>query len=84
MADLSGSMIDDLEELHLRVDKHSFEHHYMVIVVAEIKAKRVLGVLKGYRLSILKMATTHIKLLRQQDHQCLHEKVQYCNTKIKI
>ncbi len=53
MADLPGSMIDDLEELHLGIDEHSFRHQDMVIVVTDVKAKRVLGILKDDRLSTL-------------------------------
>ena len=41
-ADLPGSMIDDLEELHLGIDEHSFRHQDMAIVVTDVKAKRVL------------------------------------------
>ena len=53
ISDLPGMMIDDLKELHLRIDEHSFRHQDMVIVVTDIKAKRVLGVLKDDRLSTL-------------------------------
>jgi transposase len=53
MADLPGLMIDDLEELHIGIDEHSFRHQDMVIVVTDVKAKRVLGVLKDDRLSIM-------------------------------
>ena len=45
--------IDDLKQLHLRIDEHSFRDQDMVIVVTDIKAKRVLGVLKDDRLSTL-------------------------------
>jgi transposase len=53
MAGLPESIIDDLEELHLGIDEHSFSHQDMVIVVTDVKAKRVLGILKDDRLSNL-------------------------------
>jgi len=53
ISDLPGMMIDDLKELHLRIDEHSFRHQEMVLIITDMKAKRVLGVLKDDRSSTL-------------------------------
>ena len=53
ISDLPGMMIDDQKQLHLRIDEHSFKHQEMVLIITDMKAKRVLGVLKDDRSSTL-------------------------------
>lgn len=41
------------EEIHLGIDEHSFSHHDMVIIVTELRKRRVVGVLEDDRLATL-------------------------------
>lgn len=43
---LLRSMINGSEELHLGIDEHSFKHQEMVLIITDVKAKKVLEVLK--------------------------------------
>lgn len=42
------------DEIHLGIDEHSFKHQEMVHTVTEVRAKRVLGILKDDRIATLK------------------------------
>jgi len=53
MIKLPELVADDLKELHIGIDEHSFRHQEMAIMVTDVRAKRVLGILKDYRLSTL-------------------------------
>ena len=53
MIKLPELVADDLKGLHIGIDEHSFRHQEMVIVVTDVRAKRVLGILKDDRLSTL-------------------------------
>jgi len=46
ITDFLRSVINDAEELHLGIDEHSFKHQEMVLIITDIKAKKVLEVLK--------------------------------------
>ncbi|MFW6102222.1 MAG: ISL3 family transposase [Chloroflexota bacterium] len=48
------------DEIHLGIDEHSFEHQEMVYTVTEVRAKRVLGILKDDRIATLKKFLTKI------------------------
>lgn len=43
---LLRSMINGSEELHLGIDEHSFKHQEMVLIITDVKAKKVFEVLK--------------------------------------
>ena len=42
------------DAIHLGIDEHSFKHQEMVYTVTEVRAKRVLGILKDDRITTLK------------------------------
>ncbi len=48
------------DEIHLGIDEHSFKHQEMVYTVTEVRAKRVLGILKDDRIATLKNFLTKI------------------------
>ena len=48
------------DEIHLGIDEHSFKHQEMVYTVTEVKAKRILGILKDGRIATLKSFLTKI------------------------
>jgi len=48
------------DEIHLGIDEHSFKHQEMVYTVTEVRAKRVLGILKDDRIATLKNFLTRI------------------------
>jgi len=48
------------DEIHLGIDEHSFKHQEMVYTVTEVRAKRVLGILKDDRIATLKKFLTRI------------------------
>jgi hypothetical protein len=45
--------LEGAEEIHLGIDEHSFSHHDMVIIVTELRKRRVVGVLEDDRLATL-------------------------------
>ncbi len=42
------------DEIYLGIDEHSFGHQEMVYTVTEVKQRRVLGILRDERISMLK------------------------------
>ena len=57
--DMPG-FIEEEEEVSLSIDEHSFKHQEMVYTVTEVRAKRVLGILKDDRIATLKNFLTKI------------------------
>jgi len=53
MIKLPELVADELEELHIGIDEHSFRHQDMVIMVIDVRARKVMGILKDDRLSTL-------------------------------
>ena len=48
------------DEIHLGIDEHSFRHQEMVHTVMDVRAKRVLGILKDDRIATLTHFLTKI------------------------
>jgi len=57
---LLRSMINGSEELHLGIDEHSFKHQEMVLIITDVKAKKVLEVLKDDRVATLEAFLSEI------------------------
>ena len=53
-------LIQHEDEIHLGIDEHSFKHQEMVYTVTEVRAKRVLGILRDDRIATLKNFLTKI------------------------
>ena len=49
------------DEIHPGIDEHSFKHQEMVYTVTEVRAKRVLGILRDDRIATLKNFLTKIQ-----------------------
>ena len=58
--DLLRSVINGAEKLHLGIDEHSFKHQEMVLIITDVKAKKVLEVLKDDRLATLEAFLSEI------------------------
>ncbi len=58
--DLLQSAINDAEKLHLGIDEHSFKHQEMVLIITDVKAKKVLEVLKDDRIATLEAFLSEI------------------------
>lgn len=57
---LLRSVINGSEELHLGIDEHSFKHQEMVLIITDVKAKKVLEVLKDDRVATLEAFLSEI------------------------
>jgi transposase len=58
--DLLQSAINGAEKLHLGIDEHSFKHQEMVLIITDVKAKKVLEVLKDDRIATLEAFLSEI------------------------
>jgi len=57
---LLQSVINDAEKLHLGIDEHSFKHQEMVLIITDVKAKKVLEILKDDRVATLEAFLSEI------------------------
>lgn len=58
--DFLRSAINDAEKLHLGIDEHSFKHQEMVLIITDVKAKKVLEILKDDRVATLEAFLSEI------------------------
>jgi len=58
--DFLRSVINGAEKLHLGIDEHSFKHQEMVLIITDVKAKKVLEILKDDRLATLEAFLSEI------------------------
>jgi hypothetical protein len=59
--------IQDEDEIYLGIDEHSFRHQEMVHTVIEVKARRVLGILRDDRIATLKKFLSKTQEVRAEE-----------------